>query len=656
MNDAQSVREGEFVMVHNVEQMPGLSQTKVNDGFWNYYQSLIMEQVIPYQEQILRDQIPGIEKSHAIENFRIAAGESEGEFYGMVFQDSDLAKWMEAVSNAIAISDRPDLVEKANAMIDLIGRAQEPDGYLDTYFQIKEPEHRWTNLQQAHELYCMGHMIEATVSHYEATGKEDFLQIGRKMADCIDARFGKDKTRGIPGHPEIEIALMRLYHVTGEERYLHLAQYFIDERGTEPNYFAEEKEHRSLEVFDMDPADRDYAQNNAPVRALSEATGHAVRAVYLYTAMADLAAETHDEALLAACERLWNNIVQHKMYITGGVGSTGFGEAFTVNDDLPNDTNYAETCASVAMVFWAREMLQIRPDRKYADVMEREFYNGVLSGMQHDGKRFFYVNPLEVDPAVSGKLYDYKHVVPTRPEWYACACCPPNVARLLTALSKYAWGENDTTIYSHLYLGGTFTSQTVSGVTLDVTSDYPQTGHIVYKVAANPEGKAFTLAIRIPAWADDIRITRDGKAQDTGALLSYGYVYLTGMCAEGETVELTFHMPIRRIYANTRVRLDAGLVAIERGPIVYALEQVDNGSQLYDLAIRDVPMHTLVVDDPVIGHYTQIRAEGVRYTSPSEDLYSTIRPERMNQGLVFIPYYLWGNRGAGEMRVWIREA
>lgn len=645
-------------MVRNIEYQPQLKQTKVDDPFWNYFQNLILNRVIPYQEKILHDEIPGIEESHCIENFRIAAGLSNGEFYGMVFQDSDLAKWMETVSNAIAISEESWFRIKAEEMIDLIGKAQEPDGYLDTYFQIKAPHKKWTNLQEAHELYCMGHMIEATVSHYESTGEERFLNIGRKIADCIDNHFGKEegKHRGFPGHPEIEIALLRLYHATNEKRYLKLAKYFIDERGTKPNFFEEESKKRDFTVFNMDSLDTEYAQNNKPVRELSEAVGHAVRAGYLYTAMADLAADTHDEKLYQACKRLWNNIVNQKMYVTGSIGSTAHGEAFTINYDLPNDTAYAETCASVAMVFFAREMLQIKPDRKYADIMEKELYNGVLSGMQHDGKQFFYVNPLEVEPKVSGKLAGYKHVLPERPQWYACACCPPNVARCITALSKYAWGENGNTIYSHLYLGGTFTSKTIPGVEVHVKSEYPWTGKIRYSVKKNDTKMSFTLAIRIPEWTMNLLAKRNGKRVMLDDSIKDGYLYMTELSDVGDTVDLTFDMPVRRIYANTHVRKDAGLVAVARGPVIYTLEEKDNGKQLYDLALPETAnFYADIVFDDVIGKYVQLTVDGLRFTSEEQGLYSSKRPKSKVQKLTFIPYYLWGNRGIGEMRVWIRE-
>lgn len=639
-------------MVQNTEIQPKLRQTKTNDEFWNYYQNLILTQVIPYQEKVLLDEIPGVEESHAIENFRIAAGRSQGEFYGMVFQDSDVAKWLEAVSNAIAISDDPRFRSKADEMIELIGSAQEPDGYLDTYFQIKAPDRKWTDLEEAHELYCMGHMIEASVAHFESTNEDSFLKIGCRIADCIDARFGKSKARGIPGHPEIELALMRLYHATGEKRYLKLAEYFIDERGTQPNYFKEETERRNFSISGMNPLDTEYAQNNRPVRELSEAVGHAVRAVYLYTAMADLAADIHDEKLYEACERLWDDIVKRKMYITGGIGSTVHGEAFTIPYDLPNDTVYAETCASVGVVFFAREMLQIKPDRKYADVMERELYNGVLSGMQHDGKRFFYVNPLEVDPEISGKLYGYEHVLPERPQWYACACCPTNVARCITALSKYAWGENENTIYSHLYLGGTFHSQIMKNVAVTVESEYPWKGKIHYTISGNRSDRKFTLAIRIPAWAEHVELTRNEKKADPE--MKDGYALFREMDL-GDQIQVTFDMPVRKIYASTRVRKDAGLAAVMRGPIVYAAEEADNGKQLYDLAFSDAEFETEMVHDPVIGSYVQVRTMGRRYTSKEDTLYTPVRPESIDQKLILIPYFLWGNRGLGEMRVFIRD-
>ena len=641
--------------IHKRENRIEIRQFQIGDPFWDYYEELMLHTVLPYQEKILNDAIPGIEKSHALENFRIAAGRSEGEFYGMVFQDSDVAKWAEAVSNAIAMSDDPDLSKKMDALTDLLRKAQEPDGYLDTYFQIKDPGKKWENLQEAHELYCMGHMIEAAVAHYEATGKKSFLEIGENIADCIDRRFGKGKTRGIPGHPEIEEALLRLYHVTGNSRYLALAEYFIDERGTKPNYFAEEAVRKSFQVWGMDPSDEAYALNDRPVREMDHAEGHAVRALYLYTAMADLAGETGDADLAAACFRIWEDITKRQMYVTGSVGQTAQGEAFTKDYDLPSDTAYGETCAAVAMIFFARRLLQIKQDGKIADVMERVLFNGMLSGMQHDGKRFFYVNPLEVDPAVDGTAKGYEHVLPRRPEWYACACCPPNVARLLTSLPRYAYGESADTIWCHLFLGGTYVSRSIPGVKLAMTSYLPWEGKISCEIAENREGRSFALAIRIPGYAENVCLSRNG-VKLSELPLQDGYAILRDAWKKGDRIALSFSMPVRRLRANGRVRKDAGLVCLVRGPVVYCLESCDNGENLWNLVL---PEDATITEEGMTGSpgpAVALRAEGVREVLEDEKLYTEKAPERRPHLLTFIPYFLWGNREPGEMRVFVREA
>lgn len=332
-----------------------LKNVTVKDSFWSARQQLVAEVVIPYQEKILDDKIPGVEKSHAFSNFRIAAGMEEGDFYGMVFQDSDVAKWLEGVAYSLIVKPDKELEERADSIIEMIERAQQPDGYLNTYFTIKEPEHRWQNLYECHELYCAGHMMEAAVAYYEATGKDRLLKVMERMADHIADQFGPDKRPGIPGHQEIEIGLMRLYHATGEEKYSDLAQYFIDERGKNPDFFKEETEKRGWTHFGLDPEDTKYNQSFAPVREQKKAEGHSVRAVYMYTAMADIAGKTKEKALLDACEALWDNITQKRMYITGGIGSTVDGEAFSIDYDLPNDTVYAETCAAIGLVFFAKK-------------------------------------------------------------------------------------------------------------------------------------------------------------------------------------------------------------------------------------------------------------------------------------------------------------
>ena len=650
-------------MVKKQEHEITLTNFRVEDSFWSYFQNLVKDVVIPYQEQILNDELPDVEKSHAIENFRIAAGKSDGEYYGMVFQDSDLAKWLEAVAYSLTLGPNPELEQRADQVIELIGQAQQEDGYLNTYFTVKEPEHRWQNLHDCHELYCAGHMIEAAVAWYEATGKRNFLDIMCRMADHIDNRFGKGKVRGIPGHEEIELALLRLYRATGEERYLRLSQYFIDERGTAPDYFEEEEKSRDWKFWSQDASDKNYAQNYAPVREQDHATGHSVRAMYLYTAMADLAGEIHDEELWQACLRLFDSTVSRQMYLTGGIGSSVHGEAFTTDYDLPNDTIYAETCASIGLVFFARRMLELQPDRKFSDVMERALYNGVLSGMQHDGKRFFYVNPLEVIPGLSGVQPEYRHVIPKRPKWYACACCPPNVSRLLTSLSAYAWGEaigqeNTTdTVYSHLYIGGTFTSKAGGGVTIRTETGYPWNGGVAYTATPDAPGADFTLAVRIPGWCKDFLVSLNGQVLDAQTLeIRQGYLYLNRSWNSGDQLKLSFDMPVVRMYANPLVRENAGCVALMRGPLVYCIEQQDNGPDLQTIRIlKDSVITAEETSDPVLGDYTAVKFTGLRLTCDGS-LYSDVPPKAEEAVFRAVPYYLWGNREEGGMRVWIPEA
>jgi len=388
-----------------------IKNVRVKDEFWAKRLQQVREVLIPYQWEALNDRIPAVEPSHAIENFRIAAGEKEGEFYGWVFQDSDVAKWLEVVGYCLMNHSDQELERLADDVVELMANAQQPDGYLNTYFTIKEPAGRWTNLRGNHEMYCAGHMIEAAVAYYEATGKRKLLDVVCRLADHIDAAFGPEpgKRRGYPGHEEIELALVKLYRATGEERYLRLSKYFIDERGQEPHYYDIEAKARG----DNTPGgkyDKAYSQAHLPVRKQTTAVGHAVRAMYLYSGMAAVAAETNDETLVTACKRLWNNLTKRQMYITGGIGSAVQGEAFTFDYDLPNDTAYTETCAAIGLVFWAHRMLHLDTDGEYADVMERALYNGALSGISLDGKKYFYVNPLEVWPEACEKRQDQKHV------------------------------------------------------------------------------------------------------------------------------------------------------------------------------------------------------------------------------------------------------
>lgn len=638
-----------------------LQKTLIKDSFWSKYQKLIREVVLPYQKDALNDNIPGAEPSHAIKNFKIAAGLETGEFYGNVFQDSDVAKWLEAVAYSLTQTPNPELERSADEVIDIIEKAQQKDGYLDTYFIIKEPQNRWTNLEECHELYCAGHMIEAGVAYYCATGKRKLLDVVCRLADLIDLNFGIDpgKMKGYCGHQEIELALVKLYRITENERYLDLSRYFIEERGKEPYYFRLEREKRDVLEFwpGFSKFNREYMQTHLPVREQKTAEGHAVRAVYMCSAIADIAAETGDAGLLGTCRSLWNSIVRKRMYITGGIGSAAFGEAFTLDYDLPNDTVYAETCASVGLVMFAQRMLKIEAKGEYADVMERALYNNVLSGMALDGKSFFYVNPLEVYPEACEKNQTKEHIKPVRQKWYGCSCCPPNIARLLMSLGQYIYTAGHNTIYTHLYIGGRAEFE-LDGTSLTLTQEtnYPWDGNVRLKLTDFGE-KEFTLALRIPAWCRNYKLTVNGKGLEAGVDIIMGYAKIKRTWKDGDTVELSMDMPVQLIQANPKVRADAGKVAITRGPLVYCLEEVDNGSNLPSISIPLECSFEYEADDSLPNGAVAIRTTAFRTVDNdwSDELYRPAVNTEKKISIKAVPYCMWCNRKPGEMIVWINR-
>lgn len=630
---------------------------RAGEGLLPEYQKLVREVVIPYQYQVLDDKMEGVEKSHALENLRLAAKKNRGEaltegFYGMVFQDSDVAKWLEAAAYALSQEPNPKLEREVDDLIALLGEVQQEDGYLNSYFTVKEPDRRWTNLQEAHELYCAGHLMEAACAYYEATGKDSLLKIMEKNADCIYRQFMEKNTRGYPGHPEVELALLRLYRASGNEKYKELSAHFLDVRGQKPNYFVEENATRGWNVWGTpkDTVDTDYTQSTLPVREQKDAVGHAVRAVYLYTAMADLAGESGDESLKSACHALWESVTHRQMYVTGGIGSTVLGEAFTVDYDLPNATVYAETCASIGLIFFARRMLQLEAKGEYADVMERALYNTVLDGMQLDGRRFFYVNPLEVVPGISGKAATQLHDLPQRPPWYACSCCPPNVARLLLSIGSYAYGEGENTLFVHLYLGGKVKS--ALGYSLTCETQYPRFGAVKFTFHGEKET---TLAFHIPAWSRNTALAVNGESVDLSACTQDGYAYVKRAFREGDVIELAFDMAPYKVYATSRVPADTGCAAIQRGPVVYCVEGVDNEGDVLSLSLEEEGMVREEEFNPnLLGGIVPLTAEGWRI-QPARELYSQKRPDREPVEIHLVPYYTWGNRGENQMRVWLPE-
>jgi len=626
-----------------IREIP-LNKVRITDAFWSPRQRLMTDVTIPYMEKILRDEVPGAEKSHAISNFRMAAGEETGEFYGMVFQDSDVAKWLEAAAYSLALKPDPALEARVDDVVALIGRCQKPDGYLNTYFTVKEPENRWANLLECHELYCAGHMIEAGVALHEAAGKDELLHICIRLADHICDRFMQEE--GIPGHQEIEIGLMRLYHTTGDVKYRDMALRFLDLRGQDPDWFGKHTpKHPGMHYggYDIIPEDTAYNQSDVPVREQTVARGHAVRQLYMLTAMADAAADTGDAELIAACDRLFENITQKQMYVTGAVGSTQHHEAFTVDYDLPSDRCYGETCASVAMTFFAHNMLAIKPDGRYADLMELELYNAALAGMSLDGKRFFYVNPLAVDTSVSGVVPGYEHVLPQRPAWHACACCPPNLARLIASLGKYLWSEDNDTVYSHLFIGSE--AETHHG-RISLESGYPWEGNAAYTIH---DGGSFALAIHVPQHVKEICVRINGT--EMACDLRNGYACLPRTWNAGDRVTVQFDMPVRRIHAHPCLRDAAGKVALARGPLIYCLEGNDHRVPLSAVILPETAQLQAIQMDDMIALETEGAAQ-----QASAGLYTSENAGVVPQRLHAIPYYAWGNRELSDMAVWIRQA
>ncbi len=620
-------------------------------GFWGDRIDLVLDKALPYQWEILNDRVEGAVPSHAIENFRIAAGLSRGEYHGMVFQDSDVGKWLEAVGYALMIRPNPELQRLADETIDLIEKAQQPDGYLNTYYTIKEPGKRWTNIRESHEMYCAGHMMEAAVAYFQATGKRRLLDVMLRMARHIDSVIGPEegKMHAFPGHQEIELALVKMYGVTGERFLLKLADYFLRQRGTEPNYFVEERAGREETAFKG--LDRRYWQNHKPILEQEALVGHAVRALYMATGMAMVARETGDDQMIAACGRLFDNLVQKRMYITGGAGSSDVGEAFTTDYDLPNDRAYAETCAAIALCFFARAMLGIRPDSRYADALERALYNGALAGISLDGLHFFYVNPLEVVPELCEERADTAHVLPVRPSWFSCACCPTNVVRLMLSLGQYLFQAEAGRIYVHTYAACSAEVPMGDGtVRLKVSGSYPWDG----AVRLYPGEGAYALMLRIPGWAEGYTVRVGGEA--VGGTLEDGYFRLERAWKGVECVELDLPMRPRRVYANPLLRADNGQVAVTCGPLVYCLEGADNGAALGALILPEGAELVRRERPDKLGGIVEICARGARERADADmPLYAYDRPGRDPAELVWIPYFAWANRGINEMRVWIRN-
>jgi len=633
-------------MATNIKTLE-LKDVSIKGAFWNGYMDLIRNKVIPYQWEALNDRVADAARSGCIHNFEVAAGRKEGEFYGMCFQDSDLYKWLESVAYALSTCPDAEMEKLADEAIALIGAAQSPDGYINTYYS--DPNTRWTNLQHGHELYCAGHLIEAAVAYHEATGKTAFLDIAMRFADNIDSVFGKDKRSGYPGHQEIELALFKLSKTTGEKRYLNLAAYFIKERGNKPNYLDQEQQKPEYkEIFpELTIMSRDYSQSHLPPVNQREATGHAVRAVYMYSAMADLAAELGDTPLAQACDALYKDITTKQMYITGAIGSASFGERFTSAYDLPNDSIYGETCASVGLMMFCRRMNILNGHAEYADIMELALYNTVLAGISLAGTEFYYVNPLEVDPKKMAQNPTFKHVKPVRQKWFDCACCPSNLARTVMGLGLYAYAKTDDSLYVHLYCEG----EAKDGERkLEVATAYP----FEDKAVITASGGRFKLHLRNPQNAPIKSIKINGNTENF--VTENGYVVLERDW-NGESITLTFDLLPRFVYTATAVQGNAGKAAVMRGPIVYCAEEVDNGELLGSYVIDDKKeITTATMPQGLLREPTALKISAYKYQQNESALYSSNKPQLHPQDLTLIPYFMWANRGENEMRVFMAHS
>ena len=558
------------------------------------------------------------------------------------FWDSDIAKWIESVAYIIEKNPDPVLEQIVDEVVDRIEKNQDQNGYFNIYFTVCEPDQRFTR-RTDHELYCAGHLIEAAVAYAHATGKEKFLHLMCRFADHIEEVFKTHHSTAFYtcGHEEIELALVKLFRYTGEKRYLELSKWFVEERG------------RHEEDTSYDWANRRYQQDHVPVRDMDTAEGHAVRALYLYAAMADLAYEYDDTLLLEACRKILGNITEQRMYITGGIGSTRCGEAFTVDYHLPNLTAYTESCAAISLILFCQRMLMCETNSLYADIVEKVLYNGFLSSTSLDGKKYFYENPLEIVPSMRS-IHSSTNDAPAlaisqRVEVFDCSCCPPNITRLIASLGSFLYTHSEDTLYIHQYIDSKATL-TVGGQACTVvqSTTYPHNGKITLSVSGL-QGK--NLAVRIPGWCKKATLTANGTP--VSYTLENGYAVIT-VLPDPYLLELDFDMPVTAMEASPLVRDDAGKIAIQRGPVIYCAEAVDNGDNLWALEINAANLQPRVEESDQ--WINTVVVNGRRQTAHDKSLYHPVDHQAYTpQEIRLIPYYAFANRGESEMAVWLRK-
>lgn len=593
----EDIKEQPLKMIEQID----FSHVKINDNFWSPRLSKHVSATLP----VCIDQIEN--QTGRIRNFENAA-KGEGEHSGIFFDDSDVYKALEGMAYSLINNPDPELEKKADEWIDKFAAAQQPDGYINTFYTLTGLDKRWTNMDK-HEMYCAGHMIEAGVAYYQATGKRKLLDVCIRMTDHMMSQFGPGKRHWVPGHEEIELALVKLYQTTQEQKYLDFAYWLLEERGHGHGTMGDEGKWNPV-----------YYQDIVPVRRLTDISGHAVRCMYLYCGMADVAALKNDTGYIAAIDRLWDDVVHRNMYITGGIGSSRDNEGFTEDYDLPNLDAYCETCASVGMVLWNQRMNQLTGDSKYIDILERSLYNGALAGISLGGDRFFYVNPLE-------SKGDHH-----RQEWYGCACCPSQLSRFLPSIGNYIYASSDDALWVNLYIGNT--GQIRIGETdilLTQETDYPWDGSVKLTISTSqPLEKEIRL--RIPNWCKTYDLSINGKRINVSE--EKGYAVIKDWKSQ-DVIALDMDMPVEIVAADPHVKENFGKRAIQRGPLVYCMEEIDN---------------------PEYFDQIQLSPSTTFQTAFASDILNGIKTIKTNgraQSATFIPYYAWDNRKAGKMRVWI---
>jgi uncharacterized protein len=623
------------------------TSVSINGGFWDTLQQQVGQVTLGhiYNEMRYQGQLDALRLDQRMHRGR---EEANGWYWGgSIFWDSDVAKWLEAASAYLQHQKDAKLETLVDGTIELLAGAQQQDGYLNSHILTWRPRHRFKNLRDLHELYCAGHLIEAAVTHRLATGKETLLNIATRLADYLATVFGDGSNQlpGYCGHPEIELALIRLYRLTHEQRYLDLSRFFVERRGTKPHYFDREAVER-LDATPFRPthpvSPYAYMQAHLPVREQREVVGHAVRAMYLYSAVADLAYELKDEELVAVCKNFWQDLNRSKLYITGGLGSAAENEGFTKDYDLPNLKSYAETCAAIALLQWAHRMVHLELDSRYTDTIERTLYNGVLAGLGTDGKTFFYHNPLESDGT---------HHRVSWPWW--CPCCPANLARLILSLSGYLYSTGPKAIAIHQYVSSE-ANFSIEGqeVRLVVASDFPLEGtaSIRFEVVS---GSPFEVFLRVPGWAGNHEFAVNGREIEPEIVA--GYAVISRSWNTGDELTARFEMPVQMHFSNYEVAGNRGRVAISRGPLIYCAEEVDNGDHLDRFAIDPEKGVGLKREDNELGEIVSLSVPGSKEELEDCSLYSLTPPSTVPCEIKMIPYYAWDNRAPGEMLVWLRH-